>query len=122
MTPAELKAATLAKLKVVPAGSTASAEDNTTIGDYYTRLHAMLVAKGLVEWALTEDIPERCAYPVMCMLAAMAADEFGVPDGRATELKIEGLLDMSPVSLAERQLRKALARPYVTHPVVSEYY
>lgn len=122
MTPADLKTNALRHLKVVAAHQDASAEDFATIGVYYTGLHAMLLVKGLVSWGLTESIPEACAQPVISMLAAMAADEFGVPEPRSAVLKAEGLLDLSPVSVAERQLRKALAAPYVVHPAVTEYF
>lgn len=122
MTPAEIKLAALRRLKVVPAGQDASAEDFDTIGDYYSGLHAMLVVKGLATWMLTESVPARCEQPIIAMLSAMAADEFGVPEPRAAVLKAEGLLDLSPVSVAERQLRKAQAKAYVQHSVPSEYF
>ena len=122
MTPADLKTETLRRLKVVPGGGDAGAEDTVTIGGYYVRLHSMLLAKSLVTWALSEAVPPACEEPIIAMLAAMACDEFGVPESRAKRLKAEGRLDLAPASIAERQLRKALATGYVPHPVVSEYF
>lgn len=109
MTPTDLKYATLRKLKVIAAGETPNSEDFNLMTEKYLGLHAMLLEMGLVTWALTEDIPVKAEQPVIFMLAALAADEFGVPDPRASLLKAEGGLKLPQASIAERQLRALLA-------------
>lgn len=122
MTPAELKTATLRKLKVISSTDDASPEDFVLIGEKYESLHAILLTKSLVTWALDEDIPAKAVEAVKTMLAAFSADEFGVPEPRATILKGEGALNLPQASPAERLLRAVLAAKYVPNPVQAEYF
>lgn len=122
MTPTELKLAALRELKVIAAGQDADAGDFALMGEKYTALHAMLLTKELVTWSLTEDVPAKAQEPVKMMLAAFAADEFGVPEPRLGQLMALGGFNLPQTSLAERQLRSVLAAKYVSHPVRTTYY
>ena len=126
MTPAALKKAVLKKLQVTAAGDVDAADDVAIITEKYTGLHQMLLIDGLVIWSLTEDVPGEAEQPVVAMLAALAASDFGVPEPRHSRLQLEGAFNL-PVglggpSLAERQLRKALAQKHISSTFVSEYF
>lgn len=126
MTPAALKSAVLKKLEVTAAGDSDAADDIAIITQKYVSLHKLLLVDGLVTWSITEAIPEEAAQAIIMMLAFSAANEFGVPELRYNRLAREGALNMPEVvggpSVAERQLRKALAPKYVSSAVVSEYF
>lgn len=122
MTPSDLKTATLRKLKVIGSGQDANAADFALMGEKYEALHAILLAKSLVTWALDEDIPAKAVEAIKTMLAAFSADEFGVPEPRATILKGEGAVNLPQSSPAERLLRAVLAPKYVSSPVRSDYF
>ena len=126
MTPAALKKAVLKKLQVTAAGDVDAADDVAIITEKYTGLHQMLLVDGLVIWSLTEDVPAEAEQPVVAMLAALAASDFGIPEPRHSRLQLEGAFNL-PItvggpSLAERQLRKALAQKHISSTVVSEYF
>lgn len=122
MTATELKLATLRKLRVLAAGEDADPDDFALMGEKYVGLHAMLVEMSLVTWALSEDIPRKAEQPVISMLAAMTADDFGVAEPRASVLKAEGLLKLPQASVAERQLRGLLAPTPVSGSVQRAQY
>lgn len=122
MTPTDLKIATLKKLKVIASGESANSDDMALMGQKYTGLHAMLLERSMVIWALTEDIPEKAEQPLIMMLAALSADDFGVPEPRATRLKAEGDLDLKQPSVAERMLRKVIAPAHIDSTLRTEYF
>ena len=126
MTPAALKSAVLKKLQITAAGDTDAADDVAIITEKYTGLHQMLLVAGLVIWSKTENVPGEAEQPIVAMLAALAASDFGIPEPRHSRLQLEGAFNL-PItvggpSLAERQLRKALAQKHISSPVVSEYF
>ena len=126
MTPAALKKAVLKKLQVTAAGDVDAADDIAIITEKYTGLHQMLLVAGLVIWSKTENVPGEAEQPIVAMLAALAASDFGIPEPRHSRLQLEGAFNL-PItvggpSLAERQLRKALAQKHISSPVVSEYF
>lgn len=123
MTPAALKQAALERIGVVPGGSDAPADDVAVMTRKYTGIHAQLVQRKMVTWAITEDLPDEAQEPLIAMLAFSAAGEYGVPDPRYSRLRLEGSLDDEQPSLAERQLRKALKGPVnVSSPARTEFY
>jgi len=122
MTPSALMTATARHLRVLGRGATLGPDDHAILTAKYASLHAMLLEKRLVSWALTESIPTSCDEPVMRMLAAMSADEFGVAEPRYTRLIVLGALGANPASLAEKQLRAALAPAHVEGSVVTTYF
>lgn len=122
MTPAELKSAALKRLQVTPVGESDNADDTAQITERYTGLHALLLTKNLVTWALAESIPSKAQEPMVAMLAAFSVNEFSIPPQRKAQLIAEGALDLPQPSLAERQLRKALAQPYVSTALRTTYF
>jgi hypothetical protein len=126
MTPQELRKAALQELQVLPAGQDASPEDDAVVSARYDALYDMLLSEGLVAWASGDDIPEYAQNPVTQMLAYFCAPAFGIAGQRLVDLKINGALNlpiqMGGPSLAERQLRRQLAKKPVPYPVSSEYY
>lgn len=116
---AELFQRTGAKLEILRADESLDAADGDLIADAYTSLHDQLLSEGLMTWSKTDDVPE-WAVPIMVdMLAAMLVDDFGIEEPRRTVVKIEGVLGSSPVSPAERRLRRQLASPYVPNSVAT---
>lgn len=122
MTLTEMRTAVLQRLHALDVGSSPSPEDGDLVGDKYTALHAMLLSRNLVTWAVTEDIPAKVQDPVVAMVAALCINEFAVQEPRRSQLLSEGALDLPMASLAERQLRKSLASTYVSTPQRATYY
>lgn len=122
MTPSDLKTATLRKLKVIDSVNAAQPEDFALMGEKYEAVHAILLSRHLVTWALDEDIPAKAVEPLKAILAAFSADDFGVPEPRATMLKGEGALNLPQSSPAERLLRAVLAPKYVSNSVRTQYF
>lgn len=122
MTPTELKIAALVRLQVAGSGEDVDPDDFALMGTKYTALHAALLKKRLVTWAVTESIPIEAQEPVAAMIAAMSVNEFSIPEARKAALVAEGALDLPNPSLAERQLRKALSQPYVSTRLRTTYY
>jgi len=122
VTLADLYQRTGAKLGIVRADESLSAEDGDLLGDTYASLHDQLLSEGLVTWSPTDDVPDWAAPILADMLASLVVDHFGLEEPRRSLVKIEGALGMSPVSLAERKLRRQLALPHVPQTVATEYF
>lgn len=122
MTLAELRIAALQEAGILAIGESASAEDNQLVADKYTALYDMLLTEGLVAWAATAAIPDYADIPVTMMLAAAIAPAFGIEGQRLADLRTGGALNLPQPSIAERMLRRQLAKNYVAHPVKNDYY
>lgn len=122
MTPAEIREAAARDLGLLADGAALNAEDTARLTEKYTALHGMLLEEGLVTWGLTEAVPTKCEVPVVAMLCTLAVGIARVGKEKRAELILLGALHNSPVSLAERQLRKALAGKHVEQAVPSEYF
>lgn len=122
MTPYDLKTEALRETGILEKTETAGAEEFAIATSRYELLHAMLLHDGLATWAYTEDIPDRCAVPVIWMLANVLATLFGVPVDRKNELQALGGYGAKQISLGERQLRKMQADRYVPQPALIEYF
>jgi hypothetical protein len=119
MTLTDLYRKTLEKLTVTAASEDAEPSDVQLISSKYAALYDMLLTEGLVAWTVTEDVPEFAVLPLVAMLAYMSAGEFGQDPARYAA---EGALGLPQLSLAERQLRRQLAKTYVSHTAQSEYF
>lgn len=123
MTPAELRAAAAQELGLLVAGGAPlSPEDDAKLVTKYRGLHAQLLEHELVTWALAENIPAKCEQPMTWLLAATAVNISGHGAARRAEILLLGALDASPISLAERQLRKAIAGKTVITPATPDYF
>lgn len=126
MTVNELKERVLIRLAVLAAGESAVADDTELVGTRYAAVHDMLITEGLVNWTPTDDIPDWAELPMIAMVAAVCAHEFGVIGQRFSELQQQGAFNLHPSqggpSLAERQLRRQTAKTYVPHPASAEFY
>jgi hypothetical protein len=119
---ADLFQRTGAKLEILRADESLDASDGDLIGDAYVSLHDQLLTEGLMTWSVTDDVPEWAVPILVDMLACMLVDDFGVEEPRRTVVKIEGVFGSSPVSPAERRLRRQLALPYVANNVEVENF
>lgn len=119
MTLKDLYRKVLEKLTVVASGTPVDGDDEKTVRDKYTGLYDMLATEELVNWTADSDVPEFAAIPLIAMLAFMCANEFGQPAAQFAE---EGALFLPQQSLAERQLRRAMASHYISAPAQSEYF
>lgn len=108
----------LEKLEVAAAGESAAPEDTALIASRYASIHSLLLANGLVSWAVDEDVPDEAVSPLIMAVAFEAADEFGDEKERYAS----GAIGLPQPSLAERQLRQLNARAYVSTPAQSEYF
>lgn len=122
MTPIDLYEKTLEHLQVTAAGESAAPEDTAVVRQRYQSLYAMLDVESLVEWGVTEDIPSYAEQPLIMMLAAYSAQEFGVTDPRYSQLQIEGGLSLPQPSLAERLLRRQMSNKYIPTVQATEYF
>lgn len=112
----------LRELKVVPPNGDALAEDLTIVQNKYPSVHAMLLSEGLVEWSVTEPMPDKFVVPMAAIVAYACKNDFSVPDQDEEDLKMRGQLFGIQPSEGERQLRKLLEAEYVQAPVTSEYF
>lgn len=122
MTLTDLKSAVLQELRIVAVGEPAPPEYVVIVGDKYATLYDMLLTKGLVAWTATADLPDYADQPVTMMLAYLCAGPLGVSAQRRDELAPLGALDLPQPSLAERQLRRQLAKNYVPYAQATEYF
>lgn len=122
VTLADLYQRTGAKLGILRADESLSAEDGDLIGDSYTSLHDQLLSEGLVTWGVDESVPDWAAPIMEEMLAAMLVDQFGLEEPRRSVLRAEGIFGNAPISPAERRLRRQLSLPYVPNIVFGEYF
>lgn len=118
MTLVDLYEKVLQRLEVVAAGESADPDDTALVADKYAALYDMLLSMGLVAWNASEAIPDYAVMPLTSMLAFAAATEFGEDQERF----VDGAVGLSPPALAEQQLRRQLARGYVSYPAASEYF
>ena len=122
MTLQELRKAALQECGVLATGEDAEPEDDQLCAQKYATLHDLLLSEGLTAWAVDEDIPAYADQPLTMMLAAVIAPAFGVSGQRLADLRIGGSVGLPQPSIAERMLRRQLAKSYVPHPVKSEYF
>lgn len=119
MTLKDLYRKVLEKLTVVASGTPVDGDDEKTVRDKYSSLYDTLATEELVNWTAEADVPEFAVQPLVAMLAFMCANEFGQP---ATNFAQEGALFLPQMSLAERQLRRAMASRYISQPQKTEYF
>lgn len=119
MTLKDLYRKVLEKLTVVSSGTPVDPDDEKTVRDKYATLYETLDTEELVNWTATADVPEFAAQPLIAMLAFMCANEFGQ---QAEGFAQEGALFLPQMSLAERQLRRAMAARYISAPQKTEYF
>lgn len=126
MTPTELRSRALQELGVLATGEDANAADGAIVDQKYAALYEMLVTEGLVTWSVDDEIPEFAEQPMIWMTAHLCAGSFGVSPQKKSELEQLGALNLLPAkggpSLAERQLRRQLAKGFVYQPVQTEYF
>jgi hypothetical protein len=122
MTTQELFEKVLQKLQVTAAGEDSQPEDIALIRSRYTSLYNLLDSEQLVSWDITNDIPDNVEMPLTMMLAAHSGREFGIVGQAYANLIAEGGLALTPMSWAERQLRRLMAKPYIPKPATSEYF
>lgn len=126
MTLTQLKQRVLERLGVLAAGENPNIDDATLVGTRYASLHDMLITEGLVNWTNTEDVPAWAEEPIVLMVSAACAHEFGLPADRKADLRRDGQFNLPATqggpSLAERQLRSQAARNFVYYPQAIDYF
>ena len=122
MTLAELRIAALQEAGILASGESAEPEDDQLCATKYLTLHDMLLTEGLVSWSATDDVPEYAEQSLTAMLAALIAPAFGVSGQRLADLRVAGSIGLPQPSIAERTLRRQLAKHYVSHPVKTDYF
>jgi hypothetical protein len=120
MTLQDLKYRVLLRLGVVAAGDSVNADDGATVERRYRALHSLLTAHRLTDWNVSDSVPDAFEMPITDMVAAESVGHFSHPDpASVVALGKFGLAQPSP---AERQLRKLMARTYVSKPARTEYF
>src|SRR5688500_18681579 len=106
MTPTGLRRKALEKLQVLAAGESAHASAGQVVQDKYEDLHEILTQDNLIDWVVTDEIPDAYKSVIVNMVAAECVDEFYCPDNLKLAILQEGKYGMVPPSMAERRLRK----------------
>lgn len=119
MTLQELRYRVLLKLGAVAAGDSPSPDDAAVVLMRYQALHNTLTSRDLTNWNISDEIPDELELPLVAMVAAECARDFGNAD---PGIQLEGRFDLPQPSLAERQLRKTMARTYASAPVSVEFF
>jgi len=122
MTPTELSIAALQEIGTLASGEPIEPEDHQLVSAKYADLYDILVSLNLVAWAAGDDVPDFAGTAITMMLAAVIAPAYGVSGQRLADLRIGGSVGLPQPSIAERQLRAALAKNYVSYPAPSEYF
>jgi hypothetical protein len=122
MTTQELFEKVLQKLQVTAAGEDSQPEDIQLIQTRYSSLYRLLDSENLVSWDITNDIPDEVEMPLTMMLACHSGREFGIVGQAYANLVSEGALALTPMSWAERQIRRLMTKPYIAKPATSEYF
>lgn len=122
MTLAELRRAALQEIGILASGEDAEPEDDQLASQKYVALYDVLLAEGLVAWAVGDAIPDYADISLTAMLACYLAPAFGVSGQRLLDLRAGGAVGLPQPSMAERMLRRQLAKNYVSSPAQSEYF
>lgn len=122
MTPAELRNAALQECGVLASGESAEPADDQLVTQKYAALHDVLLAEGLVAWPVDGDLPDYADNPLTMMLAAYIAPAFGVSGERLASLRAGGAFGLPQPSIAERMLRRQLAKNFISTPVKTDYF
>lgn len=122
MTLNELYRMTLERMQIAADGEPALPSDIQKVEERYRVVFELLHAKGLAEWDAEDDIPPDAGFAVSLVMAAYCSEDFFIPEPRKIGLKAEGYLDLPQPSLAERQLNKRNAAPYLAQPAKTEYF
>ncbi len=122
MPPTELRFAALKETGIVGVLETPSAEQNALAEDRYAGLHAQLVTDGIARWSLTENIPAAVEQAMIWALAFLCAKPLGAPDEEVQRLAVLGAYGVTPMTMAERSIRKYAATRYVSQPATAEYF
>lgn len=126
MTPIELRRKALEKLQVVAAGESVHPSDGQLVQAKYVALHDILLQDNLIDWVVTEDIPDAYGQVMVSMLAAECLAEFYAPAELKAALTAEGKYDLpTPLggpSIAERRLRKLAAPGFNGEPAQPDYF
>lgn len=122
MTLTQLRTKVLQRLQVLATGENPDPDDGQVVADRYPSIHAILMAKNLASWSITEDIPDYLEVPMVNIVAYACATEFGITGQLMGQLALEGALNADPISLGERQLRSMQADTYKSEPAQSEYF
>jgi hypothetical protein len=108
------------RLGILPVGATVAADDAEVIREAYVGLVAELSEHMIAMWDADDPVPEPHSEPLIAMVAAKVADDFGITDPRRAQLVMDGAFGLPVASIAERRLR-ALTRLGPTDDAVAEY-
>ena len=122
-TKAQVRNKALKKLQVLEEGESPTNEVISDVEEVYDELHRYLLNRGAVFWDSDEEIPDECVRPMVVMLAAEMADDFGVNEQRYQRLQVEayGIGGKENGSGGAFQSLMRMAHTYVYKPTVAEY-
>ena len=90
-TKAQIATKVLQKLRILPAGKSATADDSTLIQNAYDEMYQYLLERNAVTWGSTDSIPTEAVRPIVKLMAYEIADDFlsNSDEGRIQRLMIE---------------------------------
>ena len=122
-TKAQLRNKALKKLQVLEEGESPTNEVISDVEAAYDELHRYLLNRGAIFWDSDESIPDECVRPMVAILAAEMADDFGIQEPRYTRLQMEawGMGGKEKGSGGAFMSLMSMAHTYVYKPTVAEY-
>ena len=111
---AQLRNRALKKLRVLEEGETPTNEVIADVLAAYTSLHDRLSKDGAITWDFDEDIPSEAERPMVAILAAEMADDFGVDEMRYQRLLAESTRARGDLYMTQNN--------YISTETEAEYY
>jgi len=100
------------RLGIVRAAESLSVEDAELILGGYSSLWAELDAHDLVDWSVTDPVPDKVSEIVIGMTAARLVDEFGTEEPRRAIMVMQQAFGLPQPSEYERRLRRIMVPDY----------
>lgn len=113
----------LEKLNVIAEGDSPSADDTTTVGEYYDALLATLTERHVITWGASDEVPDDSVVPIVTIVAADCADFYAVEPQRVSRLMAAAYgPDVGGRICAMTMLSQLAAAEYVDSPTEAEYF
>jgi hypothetical protein len=112
----ELRNRVLRKIKVLPNGQTADANDASLVDEAWQELYETLYQDNIINFEDYDDIPDEAVRPLVDIMAYEIVDEF------RTLNPIEEQKFLGRYTKALRELRKQIAPESVTEPIKAVHF
>lgn len=112
---ADFKRRVAEDIHLLGAGVSFPAEDEALIGDLYSDVYHELEIQGLIDWGVSEAIPNEYVGVMVEMVGARTAPKFMIPPRDGTRWK-------DAFEVAENRLRKLLSNRHTSKTIKATYF